>query len=324
MWCLKKGKEAFIRGSTDWQITEIFKTVNDLGSSKHDAKDAARSAGAKTWEQVGQSIGIHSQSTYQDFTRIAKSILEYAKSEYGVKDVTKLDDQAHIVQSYLLDKISSGIERATYNTYSSAAHKFELALNRYSAEKGLGRTYDFGLKEVTRIAIAELGDKSTSSRSYENVDKLVENLSGKYVILGNILRETGFRISEASHIKADQMKGLKTDTYDGKEKFWIGAIGKGGKYYERPVSADTYKTLEKIIAEKGEWKCNQNNFREALKVAAERSGQTYHAPHGIRWSVASERYAALQKMGYALESSLKIVSSELSHNRADITLLYLE
>lgn len=310
-----------MRGSVDWQIKEIFKGVNDLGSSKHAAKEEARAGGARTWEQVGQTIGVHSKNTYQDYTQVARALFEHAKAEYGLKDITRIEP--HMVQSFLLDKIDNQAARATLNTYSSAVHKLESALNKYSELKGLDRQYSFGLKEVAKYAAQALGDKNTDSRAYQNVDRLVGSLDGKYALLGNILRETGFRISEGAKITADQLKGTKMDPYDKQMKHWVSAVGKGGKIYERPLTEATYRALERVISEKGAWKCNQSNFREALQGAASRSGQRYEGPHGIRWSVAQERHAGLQKLGYSYESSLKIVSSELNHIRGDITRHYL-
>lgn len=104
-------------------------------------------------------------------------------------------------QSFLVDKISnggrdqSGIERATYIAYSSALHKLELALNKYSEVKNLGRVYDFGLKEVGKYAASALGDKCVDSRAYQDVNALVAAVPGRYNLLANVLRETGFRIS---------------------------------------------------------------------------------------------------------------------------------
>lgn len=316
-----------MRGSIDWQITEVFKSVNNLGTSKHQAKALARAEGAKTWEQVGQSIGIHGKETYNDYVTIAKNTFRYIQSEFGCKDLTRVE--GYMIQSFLLDKIENGgregkgIERATYDKYSAALHKFELALNRYSTEKTLGREYNFGLKEVSKFAAKELGARCADSRAYKNVDRLVTETVGKYHFLATILRETGFRISEGASISASQLKGMKQDPHDHRDKYWISAVGKGGKIYERPLSEKTYRELEKIISEKGRWHCNKGNFREELKLAAARSNQNYEGPHGIRWSVAQERHAELQRLGYSYESSLKIVSSELNHIRGDITTRYL-
>ncbi len=319
-----------MRGSTDWQVTEVFKCINDLGSSKHEAKIEARAAGASTFEQVGQVIGLYGTETYKDYVTIAKDAFNYIRAEYGCNDLQKVE--SHMIHDYLLDKIQNGgrsgegVERATYDKYSSGLHKLELALNKHAESKGQDKSYNFELKAVSKYAAATLGDRCKDSRAYQNVDKLVAAInSPKYNLTATLIRETGFRISEISTIKPDQIKGFRPDPYTKEMLCWIGVNGKGGKYYERGITPATSARLDKAMAAGGgEWNVNQGNFREALKTAAAVTKQAYESCHGIRWNVAQEWHSRLQEMGYSYETSLSIISKEvLCHNRSDITKHYL-
>jgi len=233
-----------------------------------------------------------------------------------------------MIQAFLLDKIenggrsNNGIERATYDKYSSALHKTELALNRYSEIKGLDRTYNFELKEVSKYAAVELGDRCKDSRAYKNAKAVINEIPGKHNLLGRIIQETGARISEASNIKAEQLRGLRPDPHSGELKGWVEVIGKGGKHCDKGMSPATYADLNKAIGD-GKAKFNQNNFREKLQIAADKSGQKYEGPHGLRWNWAQARHGELQRLGLSYESSLSIISKEMSHNRSDITTHYL-
>ena len=42
-----------MRGSANWQVQQVFATVNRIGESKDAAKEEARAGGAETWAQVG-------------------------------------------------------------------------------------------------------------------------------------------------------------------------------------------------------------------------------------------------------------------------------
>lgn len=322
---VEKGRYA-MRGSVSWQVTEVFKGINNLGTSKHEAKAVARTQGVRTWEQMGQVIGLHGQKTYKDYVRVAVSAFEYAKIEYGVRDITRLE--GHMVQGFLLDKMQTGgrsgqgIERATYNTYSSAIHKLELALNRYSEVNGLGREYEFGLREVGTFAAEQLGAKNTDSRAYRDAAAVANAVQGKHGLLAKVIQESGARISEVANLRAGQLRGLKPDPHSGEIKGWIDVVGKGGKHSDKGVSPATYARLEKAIAD-GKANFNQSNFRGKLKTAAAATVQKYEGPHGLRWSWAQARHSELQRLGLSYESSLSIISKEMAHNRSDITCHYL-
>ena len=66
-----------MRGTIDWQIKELFKTVDEIGISKHDAKIEARNNGATSWHEVGKELGIHSYATadiYRDVWLHGKTV----------------------------------------------------------------------------------------------------------------------------------------------------------------------------------------------------------------------------------------------------------
>ena len=69
----------------------------------------------------------------------------------------------------------------------------------------------------------------------------------------------------------------------------------------------------------------QQDVREALKTAVEATGQEYegHGAHGLRWCFAAERMDELQGHGMSRDQALAEVSSEMGHNRPEITEHYL-
>ena len=137
-----------MRGSIKWQVKTVFSTVNNIGESKHEAKELARENGATTWHSIGKNLGVHSYKTLDDYRAIARQCLEYAKENFNIKDIEKLSSE-HI-SSFLQEKIDAGLSKTSLQKYCAALEKLEVALNKYAETKQTGRQYNFSdsLREV--------------------------------------------------------------------------------------------------------------------------------------------------------------------------------
>lgn len=310
-----------MRGTVDWQIREVFKTVDEIGTSKHDAKIEARDNGATTWHEVGKELGVHSYATADAYRDVWRHACEFAKEEYGIKNVEKITERE--IAGYLESKVRDGVSHATLSQYSAALEKFEVALNRYASEHGTGREYKFHelIQEVKDGADLKRFD---GSRAYTDPDRLVNEVQGdKYSIAAAIQYEGGARVSEANHIDQGQLLGLRADHYTGEEKGWIAVEGKGGKEREIGVSPGTYSRLAGEIEKEGRFEFDKRGYAREVENAAERSDQEHQGTHGLRWSWAQERHGELQEHGRTYEQALGLVSAELGHDRSDITEHYL-
>lgn len=317
-----------MRGTIHWQVTEVFKGIDDIGTSKHEAKEQARAQGAKTWAALGQTIGVHGYETRDDYVTRSIDAAQWIKEQYGVRDILKI--QTEHIEGWFLDKIQNGgrsgdgILRSTYDTYASAINKFESAITKYCEAKGLIRENKIELKEVQKFAKTELGMRCKDSRAYAKPQALVDATPGKYNLLAKIILESGARISEGGTIKADQLQGIQIDK---DFKIPIGVVkvfGKGGKPNELKMTPQTYTELCKAVEDgNGTFHINQGNFREKLAEAAAKTGQKYEGPHGLRWSYAQRTHAELQKVGLSYEASLSEVSHRMTHERSTITCHYL-
>lgn len=311
-----------MRGSTVYQVQQVFQSVNAIGSSKHDAKAEARAAGATTWHQVGKELGVFSYSTADAYRDVWRSCLDHAKETAGIKDIEKLSGDA--VRAFLESKVDQGVAHATFGQYAAALEKLEVALNRYAEQHGTGREYGFsGPIQGARDVAVNL-ERFEGSRAYAAPDRLVAAVEpGPQHLAASIQREGGCRISEANHVTQDQLRGLREDSRTGEVKGWFEVEGKGGKEREIGVSPGTYARLAAVVAGGARFEFDKNDYRAALKEAAAKTGQDYEGSHGLRWSWAQERHAQLQERGMTYDQSLSAVSREMGHERGDITEHYL-
>ena len=318
-----------MRGSVAWQVQTLFKDsgISRLGQSKHEAKARAReellAAGQKTpLSAVAKRLGIHSRSTAESYQDVWKACLSHAKREFGVKDIEKLTGQ--IVQSFLEEKISQGVARLTFNQYASACEKLGCALTAYAASHDKDVAYDFSERILfARQTATELAGPR-GDRAYLEPEALLEEIGNDGHKLAAALQyEGGGRISEISHIEADQLRGRQDDPVTGEERGVVQVKGKGGLVRDLFVSPETYEALSAAVEEGGgALYVSQSGYRASLQEAA---GDEYEgkSSHGLRWNFAQNRMNACLAHGLGYERSLLQVSREMGRQRADIAERYL-
>ena len=326
-----------MRGGIGWQVNTVFKHSNIFqpGESKHTAKVEAREELAKqglsaTSDKLGARTAIYSYGTAEKYKDTWHSVAEFAKQEFGVKDITKLE--SHHIQAYLENKIAEGVKYSTFQRECAAIAKFEQALTRFAqsdvAEKYKVSNTEFNFREAiesAREVAKETLSRDLRDRGFENAREVINNISRpESKIAASVQYEGGARISEATYIREDQLKGYVQDRVTGQE---VGKIHldntKGGKERDIFVSKETYSKLETYIKENGEFKISKNTYSHDINNAARAAGEKVHDTHSFRYNFAQERYNQYLESGYTHEQSLQSISWEMGHERADISLHYL-
>jgi hypothetical protein len=303
-----------MRGSPKRQVTEVFKRsgIDMRGTSKHAAKEAAREGGARTWADLGRSLGIHSHNTADAYRETWRRCFIHARYNFGLRDLTRIES-LH-VESYLNAMIEKGCARATYNQYSAALGKLEVALNKYAEKVGMTRRFELrpGI-DATRDEAKSLS-KFEGSRAYYRPTELARFVRNpSHQLAARMQLEGGSRINEIGLIRADQLR-------DG---FRIAVKGKGGKNLTPKFSEKTYKELANHIKANGTFRIDKDAYRASLEAAADRTGQGYNGSHGLRWNYAQGRMQELRSQGTNYYVALATVSNEMGHERPDITEHYL-
>lgn len=317
-----------MKGSVNHQTGYLMTFVNEIGESKSEAKEEARqeleSQGLPaTSERIAELTGIHSVSTAENYIEKWQELGDFARSEMGIRDMGKLDGET--VKAFLQEKIEAGVSYSHFSGYCAAFGKLETALERFSEEvKGIDRDYGFrdAIGEVRPEAREEL-PRFEGTRNYDDPSRLIQALPDVSSLVARIQLESGARLSEASKISSEQLKGITNDKMTGKEIGQFNFTGKGGKDNTGNLSPGTYQDLVKHVAEYGSLNVSADAYRDDLKTASTATGQDYNGSHGLRWNMAQERYQELRENGVGHVRALGQVSKEMGHNRVEITEHYL-
>jgi len=148
--------------------------------------------------------------------------------------------------------------------------------------------------------------------------------------------ETGARIHEIGQIRESQLRGIQE--IDG-QAYGVIHLDKGdtkgslARDILMPVA--TYQRTEaevhnsKLIFSHRDggdvkaFRIDQDSYRDALKTAAEITGQKYSGSHGLRHNFAQNLFAKLLNEGRSHNAALKETSRAMGHHRSGITLVYL-
>ena len=310
-----------MRGSPIYQASQMVNLLTVFGTSKHRAKKAARAAGAKTWHELGRHLGIHSFSTANLYRSVWIEALRYGKETFAVKAITKLSPE--IVSSFLEAKISDGLRYGSFNTYCSALEKLSLGLNKWEHQQGNNANYDWTAEiQAAKIEARDVLDRSVETRAYQDPVGLIKAISDPlYLTIAAAQYDIGARISELDHVQPEQFLENK--------RFEI-IKGKGGKdrisEFRQSKPYENYRLLviENINPNYEKFTFSRNQYRLAIKAAADKSGQPYTGSHGLRWNYAQECFQAIQQNGGTREQALVQVAHAMGHNRGDITEHYLK
>lgn len=315
-----------MRGSVGHQVHEIMQKsgINHINESKHEAKIAARAAGAQSWRDIGKALGIHSYATADAYRAVWRQVLEHTKENFGMKDIEKLSPEH--VKSFLQEKISDGVSLATFRQYAAACEKLESALNMYAEKFSRGNEYNFSAAIHEARQNANGLERFEGSRAYADPRSLIDSLrDSDFRLAATLQLESGARVREVAQIKESQLHGLRKDEITGRDVGIVTVKAKGGKEVALKVSRATYNVLAgRISAGGGIFKISYFEYRRSLLRAAAATGQRYQGTHGLRWNFAQNRMSEALRSGggRVYEEALLLVAREMGHERADITQHY--
>jgi integrase len=273
-------------GSIKYQVSQIIKEHNGIKQSKLESRN---SSGLKSENGHKVSDKFHSYKSLDHARADLINLGNYAKSEFGIKDMSKID--AEVVKSWIESKDLS---------YRSASNYLS-ELNKVSEHFSFDRSQ---IKEMRAELKQELKNNELESRAYsQQVLDRVE-LSEKMQVTFELQKEYGLRVSEASHINIEKQLDGNTLHYQ----------QKGGMWSQKEISQELADKIREY-AQDGKFNVSVRTYERHLKSEIETKGGEWHGTHGIRHSFAQQKLAE----GYSKAE----VSQMMGHVREEITNVYL-
>lgn len=297
-----------MRGNTNWQVTEIFKEIEQIGESKHQAKNEARADGARGSHEISQKTGVYGYRTYDAYRESVVKFANYAKENMNLKDLTKTT--AEQVKSYLSARIAADVAHKTFQLDKASLNKFESALNKYSETNNLNRNFDFKLNETFKNDHKSLQHADVRAYDKTTVEKLL-NIENKAVNLA-------VRCALGAGLRKSEILKLSEKNLSGKGIEVVG--GKGGK--NRIVSEIHDKSL---INDVRNFLKENNLSRLGDAVSSSKINNEIHSVlkdtgslHALRHNYAIETIKNFEKSGYSHVEAVHMTSIELGHERNEI------
>lgn len=312
-----------MRGGIDSQITHLFNSsdIFQPGASKHDLKQEVRTEysdhGKRAdWHDIGKQLPIISYNTAEAYKDVWHQAANFCKTNYGVKNIEKLSSEN--MSGFLAAKVNGGIAKSTFQQYSAACEKLEVALNMYANKFNTGNSYVFDLSDIRAYSNDKL-DGNKHSRAYYDPMAVIGALEGRSEIIASIQYEGGARVSEVLSLRLDNFLANNRVLLDNTKGGLDRVISLPSEVYQRGL-AHVANNGGRFIGDE-DIKTAADKYRLDLKTVA---GCGYQGSHGLRWNFAQESYARHIKNGMTPEQALATVSKELGHTRSDITLHYLK
>lgn len=304
-----------MRGNLDYQIAQIWKKIDGIGTSKAAFRSASSHKNVN--DTLPVSDKVHSFEYKDEVLRTARDIGRFA-FKYGVKDLSKISYE--IVDKWFLEKIDRDVSRDTLRNYLSHIVKIQIALEAIASDEQVA-CIGYTKEELSSIhaMLKSLNKNGYINRAYSNPGAIVSNLDNNEYYVGLLQYRYGLRVTEAAHIKRSQMDGHT-----------LTIQGKGGYFQNKELTPELSDTIIERMVE-GVFKINQNSYRKNLEESARIEGETYHGTHGLRYNYAQNLYFkhynenVQRGMTYieAHKTALKQTSEEIGHHRAEITMHYL-
>lgn len=272
-------------GSINYQVAKIIKAHNGIRKSKLECRNKSGIVSIESHHKV--SNYFHSYKSLDNARNDLKNLGNYAKQEFGIKDMSKID--INVVTDWILDK------NITYNTASNYLSELNKVHEHFSFTRE-------EIKELRKELKTELRKNELTHRAYKHLDKI--QLPEKSQIAFELQRDYGLRMSEATHINIQKQLHGNILSYQ----------QKGGKWSEKEISKELADKI-KEHSENGIYHISKNTYRDHLKKAIEKTRQKYNGTHGIRHAYAQKE---LEKGKTKQE-----VSESLGHKREEITNTYL-
>lgn len=300
----------------DLQIHDISKAHLYIGEKKGEyiEKHKAEYMKEKGIDKLnahdkGQIAQLHSWADYHKFKSCNMGFAHYVRNVYGVKNI--VDFRPEFGRAFLSELADLGYSKNTVNGYITQMEKLGAftGVNYHSAIKGYRRTEEY----------KSLEEKDTTTRAYENPQKIIEALSNigareitvdKAQFSASLSLNYGLRVSDACHFKLLANNQILYNS-------------KNGMKTTKTLTPQDYVRAESLSVN-GKYNMSVNTLKDCWAKACRVAGVEPGGLHGLRHNFGQNLYNDLTvNKGLQHRAACLIVSHEMNHTRPGITETYL-
>lgn len=259
--------------------------------------------------QKGSDNLTHSHAMLTKRDMYANDFASYLESQNIEGKLNQLLTENNL-NSFLEHRLN-GLALSTVENYLSGFNSLLKGFNEVNISHEISENY---FKDKWNELKGSISQEIEQSSRGLNSQSTLENLYNQRYssgVLGQLMYENGYRISEAIEIVKNSDRYIS----QGNNGNYIikGIKGKGGKVYQPKIlNSQLYTKIKEVekIPSKATFHNDLKNIDKNLRA------------HDFRYSFAKNLYEkVVQKLGH--KEALIVVSKELNHNRAEITLYYL-
>ncbi len=300
-----------MRGSIGNQINQIWSKIDGIGKSKFASRNNSNLK-AQSGHKVSDKV--HSLNSKDEVLRTAKDLAKFTREHFKIKDMQAITNP-HI-QSFINNKIENELTYRSISTYISHLEKIQIGLSKFE-QKLESHNHLFnreGLIKARQTAKEQALGNIHINRAYDNLNSIQSYLESKEAQISfQLQKQHGLRVTEATLLRLNQLKGNNILTIQ----------GKGGYKQDIQLSKELYNEINNHIRINGSFKIEYNKYTKELKEAVSQSNQKWNSTHGIRYNFAQSKYQELMTIGKTDFQARQQVSTLMGHNRVEITNHYL-
>lgn len=304
-----------MRGSKHYQAQTIVDNILAIGQSKKMMKTSEDYSVPHLKGGLRTSPLIHSYKSRDEIFKRCLDLFDFAQKNYGKKDLQAITGEE--IKAFVQSKVDAGLKERSISTYISQLEKIRYSLDNMPKQEKRGHLQLFTREDLVECKEIAKGGKESihKNRAYRDPLKLIDAIQDeKCKIVAEIQCRYGLRISEAR--KLNEANFIDENT--------IKVRGKGGFEILKTLADGLVERIRAIFKKEKRLFVTERVYNEVLKKASKDSSQRYQGSHGLRYNYAQNQYAKLLIQGYDPIEAQKMVSEEMGHHRADITMHYIK
>lgn len=297
-----------MKGTTEWQTIEIFKTINEIGNSKHEAKNEARESGARGSHEIATKTSVYSYRTLDSYRESVAKFGNWAKENLHLRDLTKTTPEA--AKAYLNSRIAEGVSHKTFQLDKASLNKFETALNKYSQAHNLNKEYNFKINETFKNNHKSLQHADVRAYDKKDVEKLLSIKNPAVNLAVRCALNAGLRKSEILRLSEKNLSGNRIEV--------IG--GKGGKnrvvsqIHDKNLINDVKTFLKENDINKIGDVLSGSKINNEIRAALGNTGSI----HRLRHNYAINTVKVFTDKSFYRVEAVHYTSQEIGHERNEI------